>query len=37
MEPVTIDENDWRILATFELGDEEAYAVAHRLKRLTAP
>ena len=37
MEPVTIEENDWMILATFELGDEEAYAVAHRLKRLAAP
>lgn len=37
MEPVTIEENDWMIVATFELGEEEAYAVAHRLKRLAAP
>ena len=32
-----IDENDWTIAATFERGGEEAYAVAHRLKRLAAP
>ena len=37
IEPVTIEENDWMIVATFELGDEEAYAVAHRLKRVAAP
>jgi hypothetical protein len=37
LEPVTIEENDWMIVATFERGEEEAYAVAHRLKRLAAP
>jgi hypothetical protein len=37
LEPVAIEENDWMIVATFERGDEEAYAVAHRLKRLAAP
>jgi hypothetical protein len=37
MEPATIEENEWMIVATFERGDEEAYAVAHRLKRLAAP
>ena len=37
LEPVTIEENDWMIVATFERKEEEAYAVAHRLKRLAAP
>jgi hypothetical protein len=37
IEPVTIEENAWMIAATFELGEEEAYAVAHRLKRLAPP
>ena len=37
IEPAAIEENDWMIVATFERGDEEAYAVAHRLKRLAAP
>jgi hypothetical protein len=36
IEPVTVEENAWMVAATFELGDEEAYAVAHRLKRLAA-
>jgi len=35
--PAAIEENDWMIVATFERGGEEAYAVAHRLKRLAAP
>jgi hypothetical protein len=35
-EPAAIEENDWMIAATFERGGEEAYAVAHRLKRLAA-
>jgi hypothetical protein len=37
LEPVSLEENDWMIVATFERNDEEAYAVAHRLKRLAAP
>ena len=37
LEPVALEENDWMIVATFERNDEEAYAVAHRLKRLAAP
>jgi hypothetical protein len=37
LEPITIEENDWMIVATFERKEEEAYAVAHRLKRLAAP
>lgn len=37
LEPMAVEENDWMIVATFERGGEEAYAVAHRLKRLAAP
>lgn len=37
LEPVAVEENDWMIVATFERGGEEAYAVAHRIKRLAAP
>jgi hypothetical protein len=36
LEPITIEENDWMIVATFERKEEEAYAVAHHLKRLAA-
>jgi hypothetical protein len=35
--PVAVEENDWMIVATFDRNGEEAYAVAHRLKRLAAP
>ena len=37
LEPLSVTENDWAIVATFERGGEEAYAVAHRLKRVAAP
>lgn len=37
LEPSRIEENEWSLVATFERGGEEAYAVAHRLKRLAAP
>lgn len=37
LEPLTVEENDWMIVATFERKEQEAYAVAHRLKRLAAP
>jgi hypothetical protein len=37
LEPASIEENDWTIVATFERGGEEAYAVVHRLKRVVAP
>jgi hypothetical protein len=37
LEPVSVDENHWMVAATFERTGEEAYAVAHRLKRLVAP
>jgi hypothetical protein len=32
--PVAVEENDWMIVATFDRSGEEAYAVAHFLKRL---
>jgi hypothetical protein len=32
--PVAVEENDWMIIATFDRGGEEAYAVAHVLKRV---
>jgi hypothetical protein len=35
--PTAVEENDWTIVATFERGGEEAYAVANRLKRVEAP
>jgi hypothetical protein len=35
--PTSLEENDWMIVATFERKEEEAYAVAHRLKRVAAP
>ena len=31
-----IEENEWMIVATFERREEEAYAVAHRLKWVKA-
>jgi hypothetical protein len=37
LEPISVEENDWMIVATFERKEEEAYAVAHRLKRVAAP
>jgi hypothetical protein len=37
LEPVSIEENDWMVVATFDRRGEEAYAVAHRVKRLVAP
>lgn len=37
LEPISQEENDWMIVATFERKEEEAYAVAHRLKRVAAP
>ncbi len=30
--PVAVEENEWMIVATFDRGGEEAYAVAHLLK-----
>jgi hypothetical protein len=36
LEPVSVDENDWMMVATFEREGEEAYAVAHLLKRVAA-
>jgi hypothetical protein len=35
--PVSVEENDWMVVATFDRRGEEAYAVAHRVKRLVAP
>jgi hypothetical protein len=37
LEPLTVEENDWMIVATFERKGEGAFAVAHRLKRVAAP
>ena len=37
LEPNSVEENEWMIAATFERKEEEAYAVAHRLKRVAAP
>ena len=37
LEPISVEENDWMIVATFERKEEEVYAVAHRLKRVAAP
>ena len=34
--PAVIEENDWMIVATFDRGGEEAFAVAHLLKRVEA-
>ena len=34
--PVVIEENDWMIVATFDRRGEEAFAVAHLLKRVEA-
>ena len=34
--PVAVEENDWMIVATFDRGGEEAYAVAHQLKPVGA-
>jgi hypothetical protein len=36
LEPSRVEENEWSVVATFEQKGEEAYAVAHRLKRLAA-
>jgi hypothetical protein len=36
-EPTSVEENEWMIVATYERKGEEAYAVAHRLKRLVVP
>ena len=33
----SVVENDWMVAATFVRGEEEAYAVAHRLMRVAAP
>jgi hypothetical protein len=37
LEPISVEENEWMMVATFERKEEEAYAVAHRLKRVAAP
>jgi hypothetical protein len=37
LDPSSVEENDWMIVATFERKEEEAYAVAHRLKCVAAP
>jgi hypothetical protein len=37
LEPSALVENEWSIVATFERRGDEAYAVAHRLKRLAVP
>jgi hypothetical protein len=37
LKPVAVEANVWMIVATFERSGEEAYAVAHRLKRVAAP
>ena len=37
LEPSSVEENQWMIVATFERKEEEAYAVAHRLKRVGVP
>jgi hypothetical protein len=37
LKPVSIEENEWMVVATFDRKGEEAYAVAHRVKRLVAP
>lgn len=37
LEPISVEENEWMVVATFERKDEEAYAVAHPLKRVAAP
>lgn len=37
LEPMSVEENDWMVVATYERKGEEAYAVAHRLRRLAAP
>ena len=34
LDPSSIDENEWTVAATFEQKGEEAYAVAHKLKRV---
>jgi hypothetical protein len=36
LQPVTVHENDWTIVATFEQRGEEAYAVVHKLKHVVA-
>jgi hypothetical protein len=37
LKPSLVEENEWMIVATYDRGGEEAYAVAHRLKRVAAP
>ena len=37
LEPSSVEENEWSVVATFERKGEEAYAVVHRLKRLAVP
>jgi hypothetical protein len=37
LKPISVEENEWMVVATFERKEEEAYAVAHRLKRVAAP
>lgn len=36
LEPSSVEENEWTIVATFEQRGEEAYAVAHKLKNVVA-
>lgn len=37
LEATSVTENAWSVVATFERNNEEAYAVANRLKQLAAP
>jgi hypothetical protein len=36
LNPIAVEESDWMIVATFDRGGEEAYAVAHLLKLVGA-
>jgi hypothetical protein len=36
LNPVAVEENEWMIVATFDRGGEEAYAVVHRIKLVGA-
>ena len=35
--PASLSENEWCVIAVFARGDDEAYAVVNRLKRLAVP